>query len=193
MKIQLNNSSINDNYLTHSASTTPFRSDTEKINTIFNMMNNQDYAYKNNVVSSNFEHVYTSPIEKKKEITLFENVLQSRLIEELTALKKQDDTIKKHEQVHYSVARQYSELPTFQYQKGSDGNRYVVKGEVNFKMISSDDSPDAAIKKMQQIYLAALAPADPSTDDLTLAIQAIHSITDLRLQLFMEKLQPHLL
>lgn len=193
MKIQLNNSSINDNYLTHSASTNPFRSDTEKINSIFNMMNNQDYAYKNNVVSSNFEHVYTSPIEKKKEITLFENVLQSRLIEELTALKKQDDTIKKHEQVHYSVARQYSELPTFQYQKGSDGNRYVVKGEVNFKMISSDDSPDAAIKKMQQIYLAALAPADPSTDDLTLAIQAIHSITDLRLQLFMEKLQPHLL
>lgn len=193
MKIQLNNSSINDNYLTHSASTNPFRSDTEKINSIFNMMNNQDYSYKNNVVSSNFEHVYTSPIEKKKEITLFENVLQSRLIEELTALKKQDDTIKKHEQVHYSVARQYSELPIFQYQKGSDGNRYVVKGEVNFKMISSDDSPDAAIKKMQQIYLAALAPADPSTDDLTLAIQAIHSITDLRLQLFMEKLQPHLL
>lgn len=98
--------------------------------------------------------------------------LDEQQLQELEKLKKRDIEVRQHEHAHLSVAGQYaSGGATFTYEKGPDGTKYAVGGEVPID-ISKESSPEATILKMQVIKRAALAPTSPSSADRMIASQA---------------------
>jgi hypothetical protein len=87
-------------------------------------------------------------------------------------LKKRDLEVKAHEQAHMAAGGPVVQGgATYQYQTGPDGKMYAVGGEVKID-VSPERTPEATIRKMQQIRKAALAPAQPSSTDRAVAAQA---------------------
>ncbi|PID72484.1 MAG: hypothetical protein CSB34_02050 [Desulfobulbus propionicus] len=94
---------------------------------------------------------------------------EQQQVEELQA---RDREVRTHEQAHLSAAGQYAAGgPQYTYQKGPDGKRYAVGGEVQID-ISEERTPEATIAKMQVVRKAALAPASPSAKDRQVAASA---------------------
>lgn len=98
--------------------------------------------------------------------------LEPQQLQELEKLKSRDLEVRQHEHAHLAVAGQYaSGGASFTYEKGPDGAKYAIGGEVPIN-ISEESSPEATILKMQVIKRAALAPASPSSADRAIAAQA---------------------
>ena len=76
-----------------------------------------------------------------------------------------------HEQAHATTGGQYAGSPQYEFQRGPDGQRYAVEGQVSID-ISAESTPEQTIRKMQQVRAAALAPAEPSPQDLQVAAEA---------------------
>jgi len=88
-------------------------------------------------------------------------------------LKQLDREVRIHEQAHAAAAGQYAiGGPIYHYEKGPDGRRYAIGGEVRLDTAPIPGEPEATIAKMQQIRAAAMAPADPSGQDQRVAEQA---------------------
>ncbi len=87
-------------------------------------------------------------------------------------LKRRDAEVKAHEAAHMAAGGGVVQGgATYEYQSGPDGKMYAVGGEVQIDT-SPAGSPEATIRKMQQIRRAALAPAQPSGTDRAVAAQA---------------------
>jgi len=98
-------------------------------------------------------------------------------------LQARDREVRQHEQAHKAAAGQYATSgPTYSFQQGPDGRRYAVGGEVGIDT-SQAETPEATIRKMQQVRRAALAPAEPSAQDRRVAAQASQSATAARAEL----------
>jgi len=69
---------------------------------------------------------------------------------------------------HQAVGGAFAGSPTYKKVKGPDGKEYAVAGEVPIKIIKGN-SPQETIKNMEIVKAAALAPADPSPQDLKVA------------------------
>ncbi|MBI5427646.1 MAG: hypothetical protein HZA02_05115 [Nitrospinae bacterium] len=88
-------------------------------------------------------------------------------------LKARDRQVRAHEQAHLSAAGPYAAGgPSFQYETGPDGQQYAVGGEVSIDASEVKGDPEATAQKAQAIQRAALAPADPSGQDVQVAAQA---------------------
>lgn len=90
---------------------------------------------------------------------------------QLNELKQRDAEVRAHEQAHASRGGQYANPPKYEYERGPDGKRYAVDGEVSID-ISKASTPEETIRKAQQVKAAALAPAEPSAQDLRVATEA---------------------
>jgi len=87
-------------------------------------------------------------------------------------LRDRDREVRTHEQAHKAAAGQYATSgPTYSYQTGPDGKRYAVGGQVGIDL-STEETPDQTIAKMAVVRRAALAPAEPSSQDRKVAAQA---------------------
>jgi len=87
-------------------------------------------------------------------------------------LKTRDREVKTHELAHLTSAGQYARGgPSYSYQLGPDGQRYAIGGEVPID-ISKEKTPEQTLLKMQVIERAAMAPADPSSADRSIAAAA---------------------
>ncbi|WP_051340590.1 putative metalloprotease CJM1_0395 family protein [Azospirillum halopraeferens] len=86
-------------------------------------------------------------------------------------LQKADTDVRRHEAAHQSAGGPYAGAASFTFQKGPDGRAYAVAGEVSID-ISRESTPAATVTKMETVKRAALAPADPSPQDLRVAAQA---------------------
>lgn len=96
-------------------------------------------------------------------------------------LKQRDAEVRQHEAAHAATAGPYARGGAqFEYQTGPDGRRYAVGGEVQIDTSTVPDNPRATIAKMEQIRAAALAPADPSSQDQRIAAQAAAEIQKAR-------------
>ena len=92
---------------------------------------------------------------------------------EVEELKERDREVRRHEQAHKAAAGRYaSGAPSFEYEVGPDGRRYVVGGEVSIDVSPVPDDPQATIDKMRQVRRAATAPAEPSNQDRRVAAEA---------------------
>jgi hypothetical protein len=92
--------------------------------------------------------------------------------QQVRELKKRDAEVKSHEQAHMASGGGLVQGgASFEYQSGPDGRMYAVGGEVKIDM-SAERTPEATIRKMQQVRRAALAPAEPSGTDRAVAAQA---------------------
>ncbi|NQD35392.1 hypothetical protein HPT27_00055 [Permianibacter sp. IMCC34836] len=108
---------------------------------------------------------------------------QQEIQQEVGQLKSRDREVRAHEAAHASVGGQYAGTPFFQYQKGPDGRRYAVGGEVSIDVSTVPDNPQATIRKLETVRAAALAPADPSAQDRQVAARATALIAEARRQL----------
>ena len=88
-------------------------------------------------------------------------------------LKQRDAEVRRHEQQHLAAAGPYGQgPPKFDYEKGPDGEKYVVGGHVTIDTEEISGNPEATIKKAQVIRRAALALKDPSVQDRKIAQKA---------------------
>lgn len=90
----------------------------------------------------------------------------------LEKLKSRDEEVRTHEQAHISAGGGLTGAASFTYEQGPDGNRYAVGGEVSIDMSAVANDPQSTIDKMRIVKRAALAPADPSSQDRSVAAAA---------------------
>ncbi|MDN3378581.1 MULTISPECIES: putative metalloprotease CJM1_0395 family protein [unclassified Pseudoalteromonas] len=95
---------------------------------------------------------------------------------QITELKARDTEVRVHEQAHASVGGQYAGSPSYEYQRGPDGQNYAVGGEVQIDVAEIEGDPQATIEKMQTVRAAALAPAEPSGADRAIAADATQKL-----------------
>ena len=102
-------------------------------------------------------------------------------------LKQTDRKVRAHEQAHISVGADLIRGgPTYSYQTGPDNKRYAVGGEVSIDT-SPGRTPEETIPKAQHIRATALAPAEPSPQDHSVAAQASRMEGDARTELAIQK------
>lgn len=87
-------------------------------------------------------------------------------------LKARDREVRAHEQAHARVGGSYASSPTYTFQDGPDGKRYAIGGEVQIDSAPIPGKPEATIQKLDIVIRAALAPSEPSSQDLKVAAQA---------------------
>jgi SprA family protein len=87
-------------------------------------------------------------------------------------LKQTDAKVQAHENAHSAAGGPHAGAPKYDYTTGPDGNRYATSGEVPIDSSPEKGDPEATIRKMDIVISAALAPADPSSQDLAVARQA---------------------
>lgn len=135
--------------------------------------------------------------EKKQEQSIntsdknsvsFSKELKPEEQKKVEELKRIDSKVRAHELAHLAAGGGLVRGgANFTYQTGPDGKQYVVAGEVKIDMSVDPDNPEASIRKMQQVRRAALAPADPSPQDRSVAQQASNIESRMRVKLQQEK------
>lgn len=98
-------------------------------------------------------------------------------------LKARDREVRQHEQAHARVGGQYAGSPSYEYQRGPDGNNYAIGGEVMIDVGPIEGDPKATIEKMQTVRAAALAPAEPSGADRAIAADATQKLSSAQAEL----------
>ncbi len=93
--------------------------------------------------------------------------------QQLQLLKQRDTEVRAHEQAHIAAGGRYiTSAASYDYQSGPDGRRYAIGGEVGIDTSGVSGDPAATIEKARVVRRAALAPAEPSSQDLSVAASA---------------------
>ncbi|MCS7215149.1 MAG: putative metalloprotease CJM1_0395 family protein [Thermodesulfovibrio sp.] len=107
-------------------------------------------------------------IENSISTLNFSNIEQLKKIQIIQKLKQIENRVIAHELAHKAVAGRYAGVVSYTYTRGPDGRFYVTGGEVSLDT-SEESKPEDTIKKMEIIIAAALAPSDPSNQDVKVA------------------------
>lgn len=91
-------------------------------------------------------------------------------------LASRDQEVRAHERAHANVGGTATGSPSYSFDVGPDGKKYAVNGEVSVDLSTVSGDPQATITKMQQVHAAALAPANPSAQDIRVAANAAQII-----------------
>lgn len=93
-------------------------------------------------------------------------------------LKARDQAVRQHEQAHLSSAGGLATSgASYTYQRGPDGVSYAIGGEVRIDT-SPGRTPEETISRARTIQAAALAPADPSSQDRAVAAAAAQMLRE---------------
>ena len=141
----------------------------------------EDSAQETAVTSKNANGHEISPrnADKSNPASLSQQDLQK-----LQSLKARDQEVKAHEMAHLAAAGGIAlGGASFEYQQGPDGVRYAVGGEVNIDTSAVQGDPAATLSKAEQIQRAALAPANPSSQDRQVAAKASAMAANARVEL----------
>ena len=126
----------------------------------------QQYALKNGQINA------PSATSTDKKPT--NNTLSSEEQAQVDKLKQRDAEVKAHEQAHLSAAGGIATSgASFSYQRGPNGQRYAIGGEVQIDTSAVAGDPAATLRKADMIKRAALAPVSPSSQDFKVASQAM--------------------
>ena len=90
------------------------------------------------------------------------------MVAELSAV---DTEVRAHEAAHLAAGAGLASGASYQHQVGPDGRQYAVSGEVLIDASPASD-PGQTIRKMRQVRAAALAPSQPSSQDIAVAAAA---------------------
>lgn len=103
-------------------------------------------------------------------------------------LRAIDAQVRAHEAAHVAAGGGVVRGgPTYSYQRGPDGKQYAVSGEVAIDTGGVSGNPRATLAKAQKIQEAALAPANPSSQDRAVAAAAAALAAQAALELAQEK------
>ena len=113
------------------------------------------------------------PVEETEKPSAAKSAGSEELTEgeekQVQELKKRDAEVRAHEQAHATVGGTYAGPPQYEFTTGPDGKKYAVSGEVEIDVAPVRDNPEATIRKMEVVIRAALAPAEPSSQDMAVA------------------------
>ncbi|MBU2869537.1 putative metalloprotease CJM1_0395 family protein [Colwellia sp. E2M01] len=126
-----------------------------------------------NEQSHNAAEKNSDEIEKKEATENKEAATNERIINQL---QLRDQEVKTHELAHATTGGALTGAPSYTYEVGPDGKKYAVAGEVSIDLSVVPGDPKATITKMQKVYAAALAPVDPSAQDIKVAASATQKI-----------------
>tara|TARA_B100001059_G_C17837735_1_gene589453 strand:- start:917 stop:1612 length:696 start_codon:yes stop_codon:yes gene_type:complete len=118
------------------------------------------------------------------------NSEEAQAAQELQELKQRDQEVRVHEQAHAAAGGRYAGAPSYEYERGSDGKSYAVAGEVQIDVSVVEGDPQATIDKMAIVKRAALAPAEPSSADRSIASEATQKASAARAELAQQQLNP---
>ena len=102
---------------------------------------------------------------------------------EIAKLASRDREVRAHEQAHAAVGGSHAGAPSYTYSRGPDGQSYAVGGEVSIDTGAVSNDPQATLNKMEVVVRAALAPAEPSAQDRSVAAQAQAQMAQARVEL----------
>lgn len=106
---------------------------------------------------------------------------------QIDSLQSRDQEVRSHEHAHANAGGAYAGSPSYEYQTGPDGKRYAVGGEVQIDTAPIAGDPSATIAKMDTVIRAALAPAEPSGQDRSVASAAARQRSEAQSQLNAER------
>lgn len=109
---------------------------------------------------------------------------EQRVVNELQAA---DTNVRAHEAAHMAAGGGLTSPASYTYERGPDNKMYAVAGEVGIST-GEGNTPQESLNKAQTIRRAALAPADPSPQDLKVAAQAASMEMSARAQIMQEKM-----
>jgi hypothetical protein len=90
---------------------------------------------------------------------------------EIAELEKIQNEVIAHEAAHQAAAGRFGGPAAYTYTTGPDGRRYITGGEVSISTPPTSD-PEEAVKNAMQVVRAALAPGNPSGQDIAVAASA---------------------
>lgn len=103
---------------------------------------------------------------------------------EVARLRARDAEVRAHEMAHIMAGGRYIiRRAQFEYVLGPDGRLYAVGGDVVIDTSPVPGDPEATIRKAQAIRRAALAPSNPSGQDLRVAAEATRMEFEARMEL----------
>ncbi|PKH88389.1 putative metalloprotease CJM1_0395 family protein [Colwellia sp. Bg11-28] len=94
----------------------------------------------------------------------------------ITQLQQRDKEVRSHELAHATAGGAATGSPSYTFEIGPDGKKYVTDGEVAVDLSNVAGDPQATIVKMQKIHAAAMAPTNPSAQDTRVAASAAQNI-----------------
>lgn len=110
---------------------------------------------------------------------------EQRLVDEL---KSRDREVRAHEAAHAAAGGRYvTGGPKFSFKTGPDGKRYAVGGEVNIDTSPVPGDPQATIQKAEAVQAAANAPANPSSQDRSVALAAARMAARARMEVLKQR------
>ncbi|MDH5546018.1 MAG: putative metalloprotease CJM1_0395 family protein [Gammaproteobacteria bacterium] len=109
-------------------------------------------------------------------------------LEEVKELASRDREVRAHEAAHLAAAGQYAKGGiNLETKRGPDGKSYAVGGHVSIDTSPVPNDPEATLRKAQKIRAAAIAPAEPSGQDRSVAIEAARMASEARMEITKEK------
>lgn len=100
-----------------------------------------------------------------------QQLAQPEVRREIQDLKFTEMEVMAHEQAHKAVGSSVTGPISYSYTTGPDNQHYINGGEVSINP-SAGSTPQETIAILEQVKQAALAPADPSPQDLRVAASA---------------------
>lgn len=91
---------------------------------------------------------------------------------EVRKLQSRNRDVVAHEEAHKSVGGSLAGAISYTYERGPNGKRYAVGGDVPIQISQDPNNPQNTIARMRQVIAAALAPVDPSAQDRAVAARA---------------------
>lgn len=110
---------------------------------------------------------------------------ERRVVSELAAT---DAHVRAHEAAHMGAGGGLTSPASYTYERGPDNKMYAVAGEVGISA-GEGKTPEETLGKAQQIRRAALAPSDPSPQDLKVAARASSMEMNARAQIMSQKVE----
>lgn len=121
---------------------------------------------------------------QKREQQNYEQAVNRQLIE----LQGRDREVRAHEAAHVAAGGQYvTGGPSYTYQRGPNGRFYAIGGEVSIDVSAIPSNPQATLDKAEVVQRAALAPAQPSPQDLRVASNAARLASRARVEIAIQQ------
>jgi len=118
-------------------------------------------------------HTTSSQEKSNKETQSIKDFTQLSSDEQalVQKLQSRDTEVKAHEAAHQAAGGGMTDGASYSYEKGPDGKMYAIGGEVSIST-KGGSTPQEEIANARQVQAAALAPTNPSSQDVAVASSA---------------------
>ena len=130
----------------------------------------QDALRKEDRKNENTQNIIKSEAEKR-EASEKKDKAENEKDSQVRELENIQREVIAHEAAHKAAAGEFGGAISYTYTEGPDGKRYITGGEVPINL-RQGSTPEETLRNMQQVQMAANAPADPSGQDRQVAAKA---------------------